>query len=213
MADKPLWTWDGKRYHDSATGRYIGIDKMNSLREDFFNQQKEIVAGYAERYRVGSMSLEQLESAMRLQIKNAYIDMYALGAGGRGNMTQSDWGRIGAMLKEQYGQNGYLRGFMESIASGNLSEAQIVARMNMYINSANQALWKGHAKDLPIDLPAYPGDGSTVCLTNCRCTWDLRPVADGIDAYWQLGKSEHCPDCVERSQKWSPYKIRVQGGE
>ena len=214
MPETPLWIWDekSKRYRDTASGRYVGVETMNTLRVEYVTKQKDIYASYAAKYRTGTIDLPALEAKMKQMLKDTYIDMYAMGAGGRNNMTQSDWGKIGAMLKEQYGMNGYMRGFMEAIARGELSEAQIAARMNMYINSANEALWKGYAKDLPLKLPAYPGDGSTVCLTACQCSWDIRKVENGYDCYWRLGRAEHCPDCLGRSLNWAPYQIRVGGG-
>ena len=213
MADQ-LWTWDprAKRYRNTKTGQFIGIEQMNNLRQDFFYMQKQRVASLTTQYNNAEINLHQFESQVKTIIKETYIDMYAMAKGGRNNLTQADWGRIGAMLKQQYGQNGYLANFMRQIANGQLSEAQIVARMNMYINSANEAMWRGYASDLPIDLPAYPGDGSTVCLTNCQCAWDIRPVEGGYDCYWVLGYAEHCPDCVRRESEWNPYSIRIEAG-
>ena len=113
------------------------------------------------------------------------------------------------MLKEQYR---YLNAFMQQIARGELSNAQIVMRMNMYINSANEALWRAITRDLPLELPAYPGDGSTRCLVNCQCEWEILPRDDGYDCFWRLGAAEHCSDCLTRASEWNPYKIRVSGG-
>lgn len=211
----PLWIWNDKlkRYRNTQNGQFIGIDRMNELRDTYMQQQKTICATYAEKYRMGNISLQQLESNVKDLLKSTYIDMYAMGAGGRNSMTQKDWGKIGSMLKEQYGASGYLKGFMEQIAMGNLSEAQIAARLNMYVNSANEALWKGYANDLPLNLPAHPGDGSTICLTACRCSWFIAPVEGGYDCYWRLGQAEHCPDCMRRASDWAPYRIRVSGGE
>lgn len=209
-----IWVWeeDLKRYRDTQTGRFIGIEQMNNLRSDFFFIQKQKMGDLANQYSNETLGLFDFEKQVKQVLKDTYIDMYAMGKGGRNNLTQSDWGKIGAMLKEQYGQISYLANFMRQIANGDLSEAQIAARLNMYINSANEALWRGFASDLPIDLPAYPGDGSTQCLTNCQCTWDIRQVEGGYDCYWVLGYAEHCPDCIDREQMWSPYTIRIEAG-
>jgi hypothetical protein len=209
MPNKPLWYWDDSvsQYRDPVTGRFVGISQMQDLRNEYIERQKEISASLAQSYRTGEISIYQLENSIKDLIKNTYIDLYAMGAGGRNNLSQRDWGRIGAMLKEQYGQNGYLRGFMEQIAAGNLSEAQIAARLNMYINSANEALWKALTRDLGFDLPAYPGDGSTECLTNCRCEWDIREVLEGYDCYWIVDhEAENCDDCLGRGSDWAPWK-------
>lgn len=211
MPDRPLWEWNDKtkRYRNTKTGQFIGVDGMNALRPEYLRRQKDVLSGYVESLRKNRITLESFTDKVKGVLKDTYIDLYAMGAGGRNNMTQSDWGKIGAMLKQQYGQGKYLEGFMNQIAEGKLSEAQITARLQMYLNSANEALWKGITKGLPVDLPAYPGDGSTQCLTNCQCNWDVIEVEGGYDCYWRLGIAEHCPDCVERADKWNPYRIRI----
>lgn len=209
MPNKPLWYWDDsvRQYRDPTTGRFVGVAQMQGLRNEFIERQKEIGAGLAQSYRTGAIDIYQLEANIKDLIKNTYVDLYVLGAGGRNNLSQRDWGRIGAMLKEQYGENGYLKGFMEQIAARNMSQAQIAARLNMYINSANEALWKALTRDLGFVLPAYPGDGSTECLTNCRCEWDIHEVPEGIDAYWVVDhEAENCQTCLDRERDWNPWK-------
>ncbi len=211
---EPLWIWEEKlkRYRETATGRFIGATQMNNLRADFLVQQKAEMGKLAESYRLGQIDIYKLESQVKSLLKQTYIDNYAMGAGGRNNMTSSDWGKIGSMLKKQYGEDGYLGKFMKQIGEGQLSEAQIKARLDMYANSSTQSLWRGYTRDMPMNLPAYPGDGSTICRTNCQCEWDIQPLENGYDCYWRLGAAEHCPDCLDRASKWKPYKIRWSEG-
>ena len=219
MPENPLWVWDdtSKRYRNSKSGQYIGIKSMNGLRDEFIVQQKGITDGFAASLRSGDITLSQWEKSMRKTIKDTYIDMYSMGAGGRNSLSQKDWGKIGSMVKEQYGKDGYLKGFYDSIASGNMSEGQIAARSRMYINSANESMWKGITNDLPTKpgqnypLPFYPGDGSTECMTNCLCQWDIIPTDNGYDCYWRLSSAEHCPTCISRSldPRYQPYQIMV----
>jgi hypothetical protein len=212
MADKPLWYWDdsAQRYR-GPDGRFVGIAQMQDLREVFMNQQKATLADLTLRYDAGEINFKQFQDTAKLIIKDTYIDLYAMGAGGRNNMTQRDWGRIGAMLKEQYK---YLRDMMGQIARGEISARQAIARFAMYINSANEALWKGITRDLPFTLPAYPGDGSTECLTNCRCEWNIIEIpGEGYDCYWVVDhEAENCDDCLRRGSEWRPWRYRYQEG-
>ncbi len=81
------------------------------------------------------------------------------------------------------------------------------ARAAMYARSIQAPYWRGATKLLP--LPAMPGDGSTACLTNCGCAWDVQQVGeDSYDAYWRRAKSDSCQGCVQREQEWAPLKIR-----
>lgn len=207
---KPLWYWDDsvKRYRSPETGRFIGIDQMNGLRAEFMTVQKTRMEGVTTVYNAGTIDIFTYEKQVKDILRQTYIDNYVMGKGGRNMMTQADWGSVGGMLKEQYR---YMNPFLEQIARGELSQAQINARLKMYINSASEAFWRGFTSDIPLDLPAYPGDGSTACLVNCQCQWHIVPVSGGYDAYWRLGVAEHCPDCVERARIWNPYRIRVTG--
>ena len=142
-----------------------------------------------------------------------YIQLGILGRGGRDQMTQSDWGRIGQMLRSQYG---YLDGFMDEIANGNLTEGQIRSRLNMYYESAQSSYETMNAITRGLnfrDLPAYPADGTTICLTNCKCYWDYKEifrngVLIGYDCFWVRTVAESCPDCEERELSWNPISVR-----
>jgi hypothetical protein len=143
----------------------------------------------------------------RQQIKWQFVSQYMLGRGGRAAMTQSDWGRVGAMLQTQYR---FLQGFEQALINGELTEAQARNRLRMYIQAATQAHEKGlaTAKGAP-DLPQYPGDGNTVCLSKCGCHWELELGDDEWLATWTLGAKEHCPDCLENAAKWNPLRVPV----
>ena len=204
MPEQPLWVYDDrtKRYRDTKTGRFIGVSQMQDLRVEYMDKQKEIVTQRIAEYPKNptKSDFDALNKDLRDIVKQTQIDMYTMGAGGRNGMSQRDWGKIGAMVKEQYK---YLNGLVDQISRGEISPAQANARLKMYINSANEALWKGITNEMP-PLPAYPGDGSTVCLTNCQCEWEIQKVEGGFNCYWRLGAAEHCPDCMDRASQWNP---------
>jgi hypothetical protein len=83
------------------------------------------------------------------------------------------------------------------------------ARAALYAQGIGQSYWKGATKMLP--LPAMPRDGTSQCLGNCTCSWDIQQL-DGegnYDCYWKLGAAErHCQTCPQRAADWSPLKIR-----
>lgn len=150
----------------------------------------------------GAASVQRWQLNFREQLRRAYVNEYVAARGGLGAMTQADWGRLGGMLKEQYT---WMNRFAEQMARGELTEGQVRVRMQMYFDSAREAHSRAHAASWRIELPAHPGDGSTICKTNCKCAWDLRETEMGVDAYWTLGVAEHCPDCMDRAGKWNPY--------
>jgi len=145
----------------------------------------------------------------RQQIKDQFIAQYLLGRGGRAAMTQADWGRLGAMLKTQYG---FLQRFEQDLIDGKLSEAQAKMRLRMYLKAATQAHERALAiaKGIP-PLPAYPGDGKTICRANCQCHWSCEQTEDEWLCTWTLGAAEHCPDCLDNAAKWNPLRVPKQG--
>jgi len=151
------------------------------------------------------VSLQRWQLDFRHQLRQAYINEYLLGRGGVGNMTQADWGRLGGMLKEQYG---WMNRMAAQMANGEVSPAQAKIRMDMYFKSSREAYERAkRVSSGSPDLPAYPGDGSTQCRVNCQCSWDIQETEDEWLAYWTLGPAEHCPDCDNRSRQWAPLRF------
>ena len=206
------WTWDGKRYHNAATGKFIGQKQMLVLRDQFIGGMKENMADLHGQLARGDITLRKWEKEMRAQIKLTYIDEYVLGHGGRGSMAKADWGRIGSMCKTQYE---FLGGFADDIQGGrytddegNLNADAIAGRSDMYVNSGSAPYERGLTlgQGLP-DLPAYPGDGSTLCLSQCHCHWDIEETDEGWDATWVIGSDEPCESCLTHAAEWAPLHI------
>jgi len=159
-------------------------------------------------------SRQAFELEFRKLLKENYLAQYLTGKGGDAALQQSDYGRIGGMLAEQYK---YLKGFIDDIWAGRYNDTpttvrvkQLQARMEMYFRSAREAYGRGKALAVgfPIDkLPAIPGDGSSECRTNCLCSWVYDETETEHLATWTLSVAEHCPTCVRRSQEWNPFRI------
>lgn len=205
--DDSPWVWesDTERYRNTDTGRFIGAEGMRELRGEFKDAQKDLLVEHTRAYSDGKIDAAQWESQCRETIKTAAIDQYVAGRGGRGEMTQADWGRVGQYTREQYQ---YLNGMAGDLEG--LSPAQREARIQMYVESTDRMFERARAaeKGIPIDrLPALPGDGSTQCLVNCQCHWEYERVEGGWECRWTLGPAEHCDDCLSRADEWNPYVI------
>ena len=198
------WEYEAasRRYRDKRTGRWLSHTRMIELRDDYVTAYQSRVTGLAERVMSGDMTLQQWERGMRRELKSLHIGQYELGRGGRKAMTQSDWGRLGAEMRRQYE---YLGNFVTEIAAGNLSPAQVAARSQLYLEASTASYERGRAAAHNLVLPAYPGDGGTRCLVNCRCHWRISETEEAWNCFWTLGNAEHCEDCVTRSQTWAPY--------
>lgn len=193
-------------FWDRDTGRYYAGDDYvrDSFLEDIaeariivsFNRLQNMFRAVS----ADGVDIGLFQDSSALELKRLHTQMMALGRGGWEQVTFSDWGRVGAKLKGEYG---FLQGFMQEIADGKLSEAQIAARLEMYSSGAWSSYWKGrdsakkaagfkeeirildtrasHCDDCPslaghwekIGTLPVPGEASQ-CIHNCRCTKKYR---------------------------------------
>ena len=141
--DTPItWYWDEnvKRYRDQR-GRFLSRKAALAMAQDSMEATALSVEILAQYVADGVLSIDDWKASFRNTIKDEYIRQYLSAIGGRARMTQSDFGIIGRMLRDQYA---YLDGFAG--AMDGMSEAAIRARMNMYINSAVQANERANAQ-------------------------------------------------------------------
>lgn len=210
MANWAFSTSSG-RYYDRDTGRFMTNDQARGYLADAIDvstNRSDTLAGMV----AGDpplISPADWREAMRQEIKQQYIKSYLEGRGGVEQMGPVDWGSIGGMLREQYR---YLDEFAKLIEDGALSEAQIRARAQMYMESSREAYERAnervqvglgmdevrwvlqeaaHCPDCETfaslgwqrieDNPfggAIPGDGSTQCLSNCKCYREFRKTPE-----------------------------------
>jgi hypothetical protein len=127
---------------------------------------------------------------------------------GQGNETLTPQGRryLGKAVQAQLK---YLNNFAVEIQSAESFKPGWLARAALYAQGIGASYWKGKTKFLP--LPAMPRDGTSQCLSNCTCSWEIIELdGDGnYDCHWKLGATErHCQTCPTRARDWAPLKIR-----
>lgn len=207
------WSYDpaSHRYRNDETGRYLSAAQQIDLRDAFTDARKGAVQGMAGQLVSGELTLGQWETAVRGEIRTVFVDLAALGRGGRNMMEPADWGRVGSQVKAQYG---FLSGFSREIAAGELSEAQVAARSGLYVESGTQAYERARATSFGApDLPEYPGDGNQICGANCRCSWELVETEGGLEATWVVaGDEASCESCVGNGERWSPLVLAREEG-
>lgn len=106
-------------------------------------------------------------------------------------------------------QLAFLQGFVTEIEDHDTFVMGWNARARMYGESIKEPYWNGKVKLLP--LPAMPGDGTTQCLTNCGCSWEVKTINaknGDYDAKWCRGLEDSCQTCKQRETEWNPLKIR-----
>lgn len=154
----------------------------------------------------GEISLDEWNARMRAQVGRVHRAYYRLGAGRA--LGTDDQQRIQQRINTQYE---YLDRWRAELENGLPSEAAIRQRARLYINAGNASLQDGRGSAIGLPpLPAVPGDGTTVCLTNCKCAWRIVQLAGNgnYDCYWRLRPAEHCPTCEARALQWNPIRVR-----
>lgn len=212
---------------DSSFGRGVGAGfpdvppRIRSLelgarllarRQEAFDK---VVRGLSVQLRAGDISLEQWRAAMRREIKDLHTSALIISRGGEyGAISQADWGRLGGRLRQQYA---YLDRYADQVqASANAaligekdfaSEEYLNWRSGLYGGAAKGTYWQSVVYGL---LPQIPGDGKTQCRTNCGCTLRIEDAGPTtVHVFWELGLTEHCPDCERLAQEWSPRVLEL----
>lgn len=165
--------------------------------------EDEITNLYVD-YIIGAITLEEWHTAMKALLARKFIQAWTLGGAVLTDAVMQD-------LSIQLGsQLGYLQGFVGVLASTE-DVTPFVSRAVSYAAAVVDPFWQSKTFGLP--LPTYPGAGDTECKQWCRCKWDIKWIdrtKGDADAYWKLGKAEHCPTCLERADQWNP--LRIRGG-
>lgn len=120
----------------------------------------------------GMLTLAEWEKSVADEIRLIRVQLALLAAGG----LAIEWALIEAQLQAQAE---FLAGFGAAIGAGELSEAQIQARVKMYAGACWAAYW-------------------TVS------SW-LAKEEGRNEVLWVLGVAEHCEDCVDLAGRgWQP---------
>lgn len=215
---------DGDIIFDGAEQKQLPIDdksknRLIDVRVSIFNTD---VDNLAEKLFVGDVTIGAWEEKMKQLIRELHSSVAAIGKGGWDQMTWSDWGRLGPVLKEQYK---YLHQFAQKIADtrDTISLRAIQAQARMYGDSARKSV--DVTIPLPIEkqLPWMPrantsgrigmdkGDG-TDCRMHCCCFWQLKIIKKQgdfniVEAVWKLSPAEHCDTCIERDGYTTTLKV------
>ena len=187
LASRAGYVWEKvtARYRDKATGRFIAEQVLVNLAESFTGFTQDNLTSITDKMISGKISLADWQRQFAQELKDAYIVNAQIGRGGKNAMTQSDYGRIGQRLRGEYK---YLNDFAKEIASGDLSAAQIQARVDQYAAGTRKAYY----------------DGRTAACKAGGFTEERRV----------LNPAEHCEDCLDYAGKgWQPIGTLPEPGE
>lgn len=199
------------RYRDLDSGQFVSQETIHAYTESMIQAGGNSTDTLTDLYFSGTISVDDYIGGLRAELKTTMIQEYMLGKGGRDQMTPRDWGYTGSMLRKQYD---LMEGFKADLEANKQSEAQARNRARLYFEATGEAFERGNAASYGVyNLPAYPRDGSSICVNGCGCRWrfDVLPGEGNIDCYWEIDPLlENCPTCEDRAIAW--YPIRIRGG-
>lgn len=207
------WEWDNSEYayKNNVTNEKVDEGEKNEIFNAFLDAYILYLLAESAALIKKNKTLNTWSKNLTEKINYSIIISYSFGIGGKNVLDAEDLQRIKDIAKIQ---TKYFRDFANDIRSGNLSGAQVLNRTALYGESSTNSYEQSKVKSHGIRLPEYPGDGNQVCLSNCRCHWDLKDDGDYVNATWTLNPTaEHCVSCVNNSQKWNPLRVKKGGGE
>ena len=228
------WRWleRSHRYRNRKDSTVINDGKWVELRDDFTDAMHSPTTLVTNEMMDRDITLHEWARRMAVLIRDSHLALFMFGCGGYNGISQDGVISIETALRGQYD---FLRSFAQQIIDKNRGgdrqedetgafavlrpflRGGIINRSILYIESATGSAERGRATTygkMTEELPAYPGDGSTICMTRCRCHWrfNFSPEGGGgsvIHAFWRLRARDrrNCFTCLQRARDWNPYRV------
>ena len=194
------WNDQAGRYVDQRSGRFVSRAAVRDDLDRVLDGITTKMGGVSRSLLDGEINLDRWQLEMMDLVKRAHLVSAASQRGGWAQMTQADFGRVGQIVRREYG---YLRNFANQIASGKQPlDGNIARRSKMYGQQARNTFYafqrnemerRGYDEERSILNPAdhcsecvdeeskgFQPIGSMVpigrreCRSNCKCSVEYR---------------------------------------
>lgn len=201
------WEWDVEtgEYTNTDTEDVLDDDSLWALRDDYTDCMIELASEIGDRLTAKEITLAAFNREMDDLLLNLHAGGYLLGRGGVHAIQSGDSDTVTDTVNDQLT---FWQKFLTAIAGGLLTVNVILDRLKQYIESVTQSYEKGRAANFGLQLPAYPGDGSTICLSRCRCHWRIEQTDTHWECYWVIKGPDgrNCQTCLDRYGDWNPWR-------
>lgn len=180
-------------------------------------QTEREVETLTARFVDGDIGLRRWQLEMLRVIRRGNINQFVAGRGGNPSALERIRFHVATVNRELAKQWRYLRrlgGVIRERARQGGSLAFLRSRARLYAQSSQAMFWRSA---IPVELPQVPRDGQTRCKTNCKCSLRVRDETNAagdlvaVLVTWQLGRAEHCEDCIRLAREWNPRRFPVDG--
>lgn len=190
------------RYRNSK-GQFIKRAEVDRVHELEVKRLETRLTGITRLYQSGKIDINDWEKQFKQTLKTGTLNSYALGKGGKNNLSFADYGRAGQHLRQQYQ---FLNNYRSQLLGGTISPKMALARSKNYgrgirtirniaekaerisagVQLAKRSLTPGYkhctdclrlatASYVPIENVTPPGV-ACVCGFNCKCVIQYKAV-------------------------------------
>lgn len=114
MPAKFIFSQKTGNYRYASNGNVVPPERINNWIDDASKKMGENLAQIADDLRKGKINEAEWVIRMSEEIKNGHRGVALIAGGGRSNMTVSDWGWLGSVIRRELT---YLNGFANEIAN------------------------------------------------------------------------------------------------
>lgn len=135
----PIYKWNPRagRYI-APSGRFVTQGAVQAAIEGAIKRSTQRITDASEALQAGRITLGQWQREMRRGVKDVTLYSAASVKGGWAQLDQRDLGRVGRIVKSQYG---YLDRFAAQLASGKVrADGRFTERAKLYTRSGRQTV-------------------------------------------------------------------------
>ncbi len=123
------WSYDRNtgRYRDEK-GKFLSKAAVEALVDGRINKLGTMLKRFTNMLIDGNITLDIWQSSVREAIKAAHIQAAIIGNGGKSQMGNADYGRIGQKLRQEYS---YLQAFASDLLGQRISRPMALARIGL----------------------------------------------------------------------------------
>lgn len=200
------WNPNAGRYVDLDTGRFLSRQRVEDIVEGRIEAGFERANNLLYAALEGTGRLEDWHAAMEQELKQAHLQIAALGKGGWNQMDQADYGRVGGKLGAEYG---YLNDFAKAIKEGRLTLGDIENRMQQYESGIWSSYWK--SQDVAMARTGATHEDRVLDPAAKHCDDCINYAGEGIVEIGTLPAPGERSECGHRCRCGKRYYRRVRG--
>lgn len=136
----PQFRWDVERARFvDARGNTISASAIRRELDKYLAVATKRVRAMGEQLRLGEITVEEWELAMRGLAKDVHLANAAAARGGWSQMGPSDYGRVGRVVRDEYA---WIRNFRSEIDKGLPLDGRFLARTELYAQAGRETFHK-----------------------------------------------------------------------